>query len=145
MKTLICELCGSNNFIKEEGYWVFNHCQTKYTQEEAKKIMVEGIVDVAIDKSNELLNFQKLAIQYYEAENFEQAKVYFSKILEIDTTDWKAKYEQNDNEWREKYKARFFEGDAGTNPAEVMRDQKEDITDDGKDISFDDLFKEREG
>lgn len=62
-----------------------------------------------------------------------------------DTTDWKTKYEQNDNEWREKYKARFFEGDAGTNPADVMRDQKEDITVDGKDISFDDLFKEREG
>ena len=62
-----------------------------------------------------------------------------------DTTDWKAKYEQNDNEWREKYKARFFEGGAGTTTAEVMKDQKEDIINDGKDISFDDLFKEREG
>lgn len=62
-----------------------------------------------------------------------------------DTTDWKTKYEQNDNEWREKYKARFFEGEAGTSPADAIRDQKEDITDDGKDISFDDLFKEREG
>nr|DAW20214.1 MAG TPA: hypothetical protein [Caudoviricetes sp.] len=62
-----------------------------------------------------------------------------------DTTDWKSKYEQNDNEWREKYKARFFKGDAGTTPTDVMRDQKEDIIDDDKDISFDDLFKEREG
>lgn len=62
-----------------------------------------------------------------------------------DTTDWKAKYEQNDNEWREKYKARFFEGGAGTDSATVIKEQKEDITDDGKEISFDDLFKEREG
>ena len=62
-----------------------------------------------------------------------------------DTTDWKAKYEQNDNEWREKYKARFFEGKEGTDPTTVMREQKGDITDDSKDISFDDLFKEREG
>jgi hypothetical protein len=62
-----------------------------------------------------------------------------------DTTDWKTKYEQNDNEWREKYKARFFEGKEGIDPSEVLRKQKEDITDDGKDISFDDLFKEREG
>lgn len=63
-----------------------------------------------------------------------------------DTTDWKAKYEQNDNEWREKYKARFFEGSAaGTDPATVIKEQKEDVTDDGKEISFDDLFKEREG
>ena len=61
-----------------------------------------------------------------------------------DTTDWKAKYEQNDNEWREKYKARFFEG-AGTDPAIVISEQRKDITDDGKEISFDDLFKEREG
>ena len=62
-----------------------------------------------------------------------------------DTTDWKAKYEQNDNEWREKYKARFFEGKEGTDTTTGMREQKEDITDDSKDISFDDLFKEREG
>lgn len=62
-----------------------------------------------------------------------------------DTTDWKAKYEQNDNEWREKYKARFFEGDAGTDPATGNSKQREDSTDDGKEISFDDLFKEREG
>ena len=62
-----------------------------------------------------------------------------------DTTDWKAKYEQNDNEWREKYKARFFEGDAGTDPATVISKQREDITDDRKELSFDDLFREREG
>lgn len=62
-----------------------------------------------------------------------------------DTTDWKAKYEQNDNEWREKYKARFFEGKEGTDPITEKREQKEDIIDDSKDISFDDLFKEREG
>ena len=62
-----------------------------------------------------------------------------------DTTDWKTKYEQNDNEWREKYKARFFEGKKCKDHTEIKEEQKEDITDDGKDISFDDLFKEREG
>ena len=62
-----------------------------------------------------------------------------------DTTDWKSKYEQNDNEWREKYKARFFDGSAGTDREIVIKGQEEDITDDGKEISFDDLFKEREG
>lgn len=38
-----------------------------------------------------------------------------------------------------------FEGSAGTDSATVIKEQKEDITDDGNDISFDDLFKEREG
>lgn len=58
-----------------------------------------------------------------------------------DNTNWQEKYQQNDNEWREKYKARFFEGNGGTDPTTVMQQQKED----SKDISFDDLFKEREG
>lgn len=62
-----------------------------------------------------------------------------------DTTDWKAKYEHNDNEWREKYKARFFEGSADTDTTATTNEQKEDNTDDSKEISFDDLFKEREG
>lgn len=67
------------------------------------------------------------------------------EVRASDTTDWKTKYEKNDNEWREKYKARFFKGKEGAAPTEIMGKQKEDITDDGKDISFDDLFKEREG
>lgn len=62
-----------------------------------------------------------------------------------DTTDWKAKYEQNDNEWREKYKARFFEGKESNEGTKGTDPTKEDITDDDNDISFDDLFKEREG
>lgn len=92
MKKLVCELCGSNNFTKENGYWICDHCKTKYTSEETKKIMVEGFLDVTVDKSDELKNFKKLAIQYYNAENFEQAQIYFSKVLEIDTTDWKATF-----------------------------------------------------
>ena len=39
----------------------------------------------------------------------------------------------------------FFESKEGTDPTEVLGEQKEDITDDSKDISFDNLFKEREG
>lgn len=29
-----------------------------------------------------------------------------------DTEDWKSKYEQDDAEWRNKYKERFFSGDS---------------------------------
>ena len=64
MKKLVCELCGSNNFTKENGYWICDHCKTKYTSEETIKIMVEGFLDVTVDKSDELKNFKKLAIQY---------------------------------------------------------------------------------
>lgn len=53
-----------------------------------------------------------------------------------DGTDWKAEAKRIDNEWREKYKARFFSG------------SKEDEPDDDpefdelKPMKFEDLFKE---
>ena len=39
LKSMICELCGSNEFIKDEGFFVCQHCNTKYTTEEAKEIV----------------------------------------------------------------------------------------------------------
>ena len=57
--------------------------------------------------------------------------------------EWKQKYEELDNEWRNKYKERFFKTE--TTPDKVKEDQKEDVIDDGKEVTFDDLFEEREG
>lgn len=55
-----------------------------------------------------------------------------------DTTDWEAKYTENDTAWREKYRARFFE--AGTESApEVTDPEPEEPV---KKLTFDELFKE---
>lgn len=59
------------------------------------------------------------------------------------TDDWKRKYEENDNEWRRKYRERFFE--PGTSGEEVIKEQEENVEDDGEIRSFDELFEEREG
>lgn len=64
--------------------------------------------------------------------------------------EWEEKYntlvQEKDNldkEWREKYKARFFDGiESGK---EAIADQTEDVKDDGEEVTFDDLFEEREG
>ena len=47
MKKLQCELCGSNELIKKDGYFVCEYCGTKYTTEEARKLIVEGNIDVS--------------------------------------------------------------------------------------------------
>ena len=64
--------------------------------------------------------------------------------------EWEEKYnnavQEKDNldkEWREKYKARFFDG--VENGSEAIVDQTEGVKDDGKEVTFDDLFTEREG
>lgn len=49
--------------------------------------------------------------------------------------DWKTKYEQNDAEWRRKYKERFFNG--ASKEEEEEEDEKEEI----KKKTFEDLFE----
>lgn len=52
-----------------------------------------------------------------------------------DSTDWKTRYEENDKEWRKKYKDRFF--NAPVKDEEVI---EEEITDETP-KKFEDLFK----
>ena len=46
MKQLTCEMCGSTDLMKQDGVFVCQSCGTKYSVEEAKKMMVEGTVQV---------------------------------------------------------------------------------------------------
>lgn len=46
MKALVCEMCGSQDLVKTDGMFVCQNCGTKYTAEEAKKMMVEGTVQI---------------------------------------------------------------------------------------------------
>ena len=41
MKQLACEMCGSTELVKDNGYFVCQKCGTKYSVEEAKKLMGE--------------------------------------------------------------------------------------------------------
>lgn len=90
MKEIICEMCGSNNIIKQEGVYVCQSCGTKYSPEEAKKLMVEGTV--TIDKSSEKENLKTLAKRYYDNGEFEKADDYYDRIMELDPHDWEAVY-----------------------------------------------------
>lgn len=58
MKRLTCEMCGSTDLIKQDGVFVCQSCGCKYSVEEAKKMMVEGTVEVTgtvkIDDSDKL-------------------------------------------------------------------------------------------
>ena len=49
MKQLTCEMCGSTDLLKQEGVFVCQICGCKYSVEEAKKMMVEGTVQIEGD------------------------------------------------------------------------------------------------
>lgn len=58
-----------------------------------------------------------------------------------DKTDWKAKYDEMDANWRKKYMDRF----SGKTGDEIKEEQEEQIKDDSEPRTFDELFEEREG
>ena len=93
MKELSCEMCGSTNVVKQDGVFVCQACGTKYSVEEAKKIM-EGTVEVtgtvSIDNSSKLDSYKELLKKFFYERNYSEANTYANKILEIDSKDWEA-------------------------------------------------------
>ena len=94
MKRLTCEMCGSTNIIKQDGLYVCQDCGTKYTVEEAKKMMVEGTVEVAgtvkVDNSGSIDSYLQMAENALDASNNAEAENYANKIIEIDPRAWRA-------------------------------------------------------
>ena len=41
MVEIQCEMCGSNNLIKHDGEYVCQHCETRYSTEEAKNLWLK--------------------------------------------------------------------------------------------------------
>lgn len=91
MKQLVCEMCGSTDLIKQDGVFVCQICGCKYSVEEAKKMMVEGTVEVqgtvSLDKSGEYMNLYQMACDAMRDGNFESAYNYSSKALIINSNE----------------------------------------------------------
>ena len=79
MQVIKCELCGSNEFTKVDGLFQCNHCNTKYTLEEAKKMMVSGTVEVVTGNAEKerLLNN---AESFWSLERKDKAEDVFMQI-----------------------------------------------------------------
>ena len=99
MFRITCEMCGSNNLIKQDGEYVCQHCGTKYSTEEAKKLMVEvtGTVDVSgskvkIDESEDLEKYYELARRARDSSDSENGSKYYGLILEKKPNDWEAAF-----------------------------------------------------
>jgi uncharacterized Zn finger protein (UPF0148 family) len=89
-------MCGSTNLLKQDGVFVCQSCGTKYSVEEAKKMMVEGTVNVEgtvkIDTSSELRNLYEIARRAKDSDNAENAEKYYDMILVKDPTSWEATF-----------------------------------------------------
>jgi hypothetical protein len=100
MKKLVCEMCGGADLVKQDGVFVCQNCGTKYSVEEARKMMMEGSVSiegtvsvdgvVKVDKSEELKKLYTLARRAKKSDNTENAVRYYTQIEMQDPDSWEA-------------------------------------------------------
>ena len=87
MKQLTCEMCGSTELIKQDGFFACQTCGCKYSVEEAKKMMIEGTVSVvgtvSIDNSASYDRILELARDAYNDKRFESAYNYYCQAVDI--------------------------------------------------------------
>lgn len=95
MKKIVCEMCGSTDLMKKDGVYECLNCGTKYSVEEAKKMMIEGKVDVSgskvkVDNSDKIDNYLMMAQNAYNTKNFKETENYCNKIIENEPNNYKA-------------------------------------------------------
>ena len=90
MKAIVCEMCGSQDLVKQNGMYVCQNCGTKYDTEEAKKLMVEVAGKISIDNSAKLENYYQLARRARDSDNTADAEKYYDLIRQEDPNSWEA-------------------------------------------------------
>lgn len=84
MKAMVCEMCNSNDLLKQDGMFVCQSCGTKYSVEEAKKLMIEGTVDVQgtvkVDNTAFVEKYLVNARRAYTKEDWAEVEKYYNLV-----------------------------------------------------------------
>lgn len=111
---------------------------------------------MAVRTRNELIESLKTILQGNTSDEaisiLEDVSDTYDSLHNSEQEDWKAKYEENDKNWRDKYTARFYGGEskpspiattvvAPTTPSEQTQPEPTQTSDPSpEDITIDDLF-----
>lgn len=90
MKAMRCEMCGSHELVKQDGMYVCQYCGTKYTVEEARKLLGT----VRIDRTEEIENLLILARRARDDNDNVNAEKYYGRVLEANPNSWEAAFFQ---------------------------------------------------
>ena len=86
MQAIKCEVCGSGDLIKTDGLFVCQHCGTKYSLEEARKLLGS----VKIDKTDDTENYRVVARRALKDSDYERAMQFYDLILHNAPNDLEA-------------------------------------------------------
>ena len=87
-------MCGSTELLKENGVFVCQACGTQYSLEEAKKMMIEGTVDVQgtvkVDNSAFVQKYLENARRAKQKEDWDEVEKYYNMVEQNDPTNIEA-------------------------------------------------------
>lgn len=84
LKALACEMCGSTDMIKQNGVFVCQSCGTKYSLEDARKMMIAGTVNIAgtvsVDNSDYVKRYLENARRALEKTDWDEVEKYYNMV-----------------------------------------------------------------
>lgn len=90
----MCEMCGGSDLIKQDGVFVCQSCGCKYSVEEARKMMVEGTVEVQgtvkVDNSAFVEKYLQNARRAKMKEDWEETEKYYNMVEQNDPSNIEA-------------------------------------------------------
>ncbi len=94
MKKIVCEMCDGIEFAKADGMFVCQGCGTKYSAEEAKKLMVEVEGDVQdnvkVENTATVEKYLASARRAKQKEDWKETEKYYSMVEQEDPTNIEA-------------------------------------------------------
>lgn len=90
MAALVCDLCGGKLVMGAGGITVCDSCGMEYSTDRMKEKIQEVKGVVRVDNSHMIDNYLEMALTAQNANNNAEAESYCNKIIEIDSTNYKA-------------------------------------------------------
>ncbi len=97
MKAIKCEMCGGNQLVKADGFYTCQSCGTRYTTEEAQKLIVEAHIDISgstvkIDHDSEVEQSLRYAREARQRKDYASALRYYSQIAPYAHGNWEVSF-----------------------------------------------------
>jgi len=94
MAALACDICGGKLIMGSGSIAVCDSCGMEHSKSRMQEKVQEIKGTVRVDNSHLVENWMKMGSAAAEAGNHKEAYEYFTKVIEVDSTNWRAIYEK---------------------------------------------------
>lgn len=94
MAALVCDICGGKLVVGAGGIAVCENCGMEHSLDRMKEKVQEIKGVVRIDNTHMIDNWMKMGFSAAQAGNNEEAYEYFTKVIEVAPSNWRAIFEK---------------------------------------------------